>query len=60
MGIIAKVRRRKKGEHLRQAEHERWRQAEQGNIIRDSLSKLLSNPKRATGGEFSKSHRTRT
>ena len=29
MGIIARVRRRKKGEHLRQAEHERWRQAEQ-------------------------------
>jgi hypothetical protein len=29
MGIIARVRRRKKGEHLRQAEHERWRHAEQ-------------------------------
>ena len=29
MGIIARVRRRKKDEHLRQAEHERWRQAEQ-------------------------------
>ena len=29
MGSIARVRRRKKGQHLRQAEQERWREAEQ-------------------------------